>query len=82
MKVRVMQAKVLLVIAIRRQEEEGLDREVLEEQLFMGFPALGQEVKEICKEVGLPDATRMDVQVSKVKDAITIQNLRMRCLVR
>ena len=73
MKCRVMQAKVLLVMAIRRQEMGGLAREVLEEQLCMGFPGLGQEVREICKEVGLPYANRMDVQVEQVKDAFRIK---------
>ena len=67
MKWRVMEAKVLLVLAIRRQEEGGLALEVLQEQMAMGFPGLGQEVRQICLEVGLPDATRLDVQPEEVK---------------
>ena len=62
-----MEAKVLLVLAIRRQEEGGLALEVLEEQMAMGFPGLGQEVRQICLEVGLPDATRKDIQSDEVK---------------
>ena len=76
MKYMVMEAKVLLVLAIQRQEEGGLAREVLEEQLAMGFPGLGHEVREICKEVGLPDATRMDIHKKEVKEAIKLSSLR------
>ena len=67
MKWRVMEAKILLVLAIRRQEEGGLALEVLEEQMAMGFPGLGQEVRQICLEVGLPDATKIDIEVEEVK---------------
>ena len=72
---RVKEAKVLLVMAIRQQEEGGLAREVLEEQLAMGFPGLGQEVTEICREVGLPDASRQDVSKEEVKEAIRLNHL-------
>ena len=47
LKFSVMEAKVLLVLAIRSQEEGGPSREILEEQLAMGFPGLGQEVRQI-----------------------------------
>ena len=40
MKWRVWEAKILLMQAIRRQEEGNLAREVLEEQLQMGWPGL------------------------------------------
>ena len=76
MKLRVMQAKVLLYIAIRRQEERGLATDILEEQLAFGFPGLGQEVTEICQELGLPDASRLDVDPNELKEAIKVQNLK------
>ena len=41
----------MLVLAVRRQEEGGLAREVLEEQMAMSFPGLGQEGRQICQEV-------------------------------
>ena len=59
MKLRVMEAKVLLVMVIRRQEEGGLAREILEEQLAFGFPGLGQEVSQICQETGLPQGWKL-----------------------
>ena len=34
---------------------------MLEGQLKMCFPGLGQEVSSISREIGLPDACRMDV---------------------
>ena len=64
-----------MVLSIRRQQEGGLAREVLEEQLVMGFPGLGQEVKEICGILGLPDAIRLEVQEEEVKDAIRLHSL-------
>ena len=70
MKWRVWEAKILLVQAIRRQEEGGLAREVLEEQLQMGWPGLAQEVSQICKIVNLPDASREDVSKDDVKKAV------------
>ena len=72
---RVKEAKVLLVMAIRRQEEGGLAREVLEEQLAMGFPGLGQEVTKICEELRIPDASRQEVSKEELKDAIKMNHL-------
>ena len=70
-----MESKILLVKAIRTQEEGLLAREVLEEQLAMGFPGLGQEVTELCRELGLPDATTEDVQKDEIKEAIQLSNI-------
>ena len=76
MRWRVMESKVLLVLAIRRQEEGGLAREVLEEQLAMGFPGPGKEVSSICEGcAGLPDACRMEVTKEEVKEAIRLDHL-------
>ena len=43
-----------------------------------GWPGLGQEVKEICKKVGLPDATSEEVDIEKeaVKEAIRFHHLQ------
>ena len=73
---RVMEAKVQLVQAIRRQEEGGLAKEVLEEQLSMGFPGLGQEVTQICRELGLPDASRQEVDKEEIKEGIQVHHLK------
>ena len=70
-----MEAKILLVKAIRTHKEGQLAREVLQEQRVMGFPGLGHEVREICRELGLSYATVMDVQKSEIKEAIQLSNL-------
>ena len=70
MKWRVWEAKIALVQAIRRQEEGGLAKEVLEEQIEMGRPALAMEVTIICQEIGLPDASTEEV----AKDDMTISS--------
>ena len=49
---------------------------MLEEQLALGYPGLGQEVREICAEIGIPDASRMDVQKEEVKEAIKLNHLK------
>ena len=58
------------------QEEGGLALEVLQEQMAMGFPGLGQKVRQICRKVGLPDATRLDVQPEEVKKVIKLDHLK------
>ena len=59
--------EVLLELGLKRQKEGELAREVLEEQLSMGFPGLGQVVREI-RELGLPDTTQLDSQKKLIKD--------------
>ena len=68
---------MLLVAAIREQEKDCLAREVLEEQVRMGWPGLAREVQKICQEVGLPDATDPNIRVQKeeVKEAIRLNHL-------
>ena len=76
MKWRVWEAKILLVQAIRRQEEGGLAREVLEEQLQMGWPGLAQEVSQICQDIHLPDGAREDIDNEDIKKAIKYDHLK------
>ena len=56
---RIWVEKVSLVSRILHssREEENLCREVLQVQVAMGWPGMTREVKEICKEDGLPDVT-------------------------
>ena len=50
---RVWEQKLLLILAIRQQGEDVLARQVLEEQVELGLPGLGQEVTNICSKIGL-----------------------------
>ena len=67
---RVWREKLKLVAAIKRQEEEVLAREVLEQQLMMGWPGLGIEVEEICRELGLPNMSVEDVDEERMEKAV------------
>ena len=53
MKWIIWKEKILLVMSIRKQEEEGLARTVLEEQISMGWPGLAKQVIKICTQIGL-----------------------------
>ena len=44
----------------------------------MGFPGLGQEVKEHCRELGLPDATTEEIEKEEVKEAIQLSKERVK----
>ena len=75
---RVWQSKILLVLAIWPQEEGSLARQVLEEQVRMGWPGLAREVQDICRLTGQPDATNMNLSLDKVtvKEAIKVHHLQ------
>jgi hypothetical protein len=76
LKWRVWEQKILLIQAIRQQEEGGLGREVLQEQVQMAWPGLTQEVSEICQEIKLPDAARKDISKEDIKQAIKYDHLK------
>ena len=60
MEYRIWVEKVTLVSSILFQHEdnESFAREILEEEISQGWVGLSSEVKEICRETGLPDATK------------------------
>ena len=70
------EAKISLIQAIRRQEEGGLAKEVLNEQIDMSRPGLTKEVRGICKEIHLPDASIKDVDKEVIKEAIKYGHLK------
>ena len=62
--------KLRLMEAIKRQEDGVLAKEVLEQQLLMGWPGLAREVEEICREVGLPNLCYEEVDKKTVEEAV------------
>ena len=78
MRHRVWQKKIFLVAAIWQQDDDCLARQVLEEQVRQGWPGLAREVKEICRQVGLPDATDQKTVLDKeaIKIAIKVHHLQ------
>ena len=67
---RVYLEKLRLMEAIKRQEDEVLAKEVLEQQLLMGWPGLAREVEEICREVGLPNLCYEEVDKKTMEEAV------------
>ena len=70
MKWRVWKEKLLLVRSIRNLADHELAKQILEQQLAMGWPGLAQEASEICWTIGLRDITREDVSKLEIKDYI------------
>ena len=64
------ESKLLLAAAIMEQEGDVLAREIMEQQLEMGWPGLGQEVAAICQEVGLPNVCKEQVSKEAIKEEI------------
>ena len=66
------------MLAIWGQEDSCLARQVLQEQVRMGWPGLGREVRDICHKIGLPDASNEEVNIEKeaVKEAIKLDHLK------
>ena len=76
---RVWEQKLLLILAIRQQGEDVLARQVLEEQVELGLPGLGQEVTNICSKIGLQDICRGRpdrVTKEKIKEQIFYHHLQ------
>ena len=69
---RIAIEKVCLVARIVHtgKNKENLCREVLKEQLAMGWPGICMEVKKICSAVGLEDVTKKYMSREKVKEYI------------
>ena len=62
--------KLLLARSIRELGEQELARQVMEQQLKMGWPGLVEEVAVICQAIGLPDVARKDVTKEEIKEKI------------
>ena len=69
--------KVCLITTILNcREKNNYARELSEEELFHGWPGITKEVQNICKEMGLPDATCQYVSRTQVKEEIENHNHR------
>ena len=69
--------KLRLMEAIKRQEDGVLAKEVLEQQLLMGWPGLAQEVEEICREVGLPNICYVEVDKKTMEQAVFYNHYKL-----
>ena len=63
-------ARILLVMRLKQQETSSLCRQIYEEGRTREWPGLGEEVSEICREIGIPDVNEVLVLKSEIKKAI------------
>ena len=51
---------------------------MLDQQVGMGWPGLGEEVRKVCKDIGLPDITGKAVTTTKeaIKEAVKYNHLK------
>ena len=70
MKWRIWQEKILLLLRIKKHNTETLCRQVYDEGRIRGWPGLGQEVSEICRELSIPDVNDQIVSKCEIKKAI------------
>jgi hypothetical protein len=75
---RVWLEKICLVTSVlfKNSEEENYARELLQEQLAMGWGGLTREVEEICSTVGLPNACQQFISREKVLENIKLSSFR------
>ena len=63
-------------VLFKHSEEENYARELLQEQLAMGWGGLTREVEEICSTIGLPNACQQFISREKVLENIKLSSLR------
>ena len=67
---RIMREKICLVTSILNLREEEDAKEILKEQLQMGWEELTKEVVDMCKKIGLPNGCEQLLYREKVNEAI------------
>ena len=75
---RIYMEKVCLVnsILFKHSEEESYARELLLEQLAMGWGGITKEVEEICCKLGLPNACKQFIKREDVLENIKLSSLK------
>ena len=73
MKQRIWKMKLLMARKILSQER-SLAKEIYTEQLKNDWPGLANEVKEICREIGIDNINEKEVTKEELDDAIYFHN--------
>ena len=75
---RVMLEKVCLVnsVLFKNEEQDSYARELLLEQIAMGWNGLTQEVADICRRIGLPNACKQYLSREQVSKNIKLSSLK------
>ena len=78
MKHRVWIEKLCVVSRIlhTRKDEENYAREILTEQIAMGWEGLTKEVEEICQLAGLPDVCIHPLGRKEIEEAVVLHHLK------
>ena len=62
---------------LHRAEPGNYARQVLEEQIMMGWEGIAKEAREICTKLGLPDIMKKDIHRVDVKKAMMYHHLKL-----
>ena len=78
MELRVFWEKILLVLHIRKLEENSIAKSIYEEQKLKQWPGLASETKNICTVLNIPDCNETCIGKSDyiliVREAINRKN--------
>ena len=76
---RIMVEKICLLTKIMNEEDEedSYAKEILKEQMEMGWEGLTKEVMEMCEEVGLPNACTVYLKREEVSEAVMYNHLKI-----
>ena len=74
-----MVEKICLVTKIMNEEDEedSYAKEILKEQMEMGWEGLTKEVMKMCEEVGLPNACTVYLKRDQVSEAVMYNHLKI-----
>lgn len=68
--------KICLVAKLlHRTQPENYARQVLQEQIMMGWEGIAKEARELCSKVGLPDVAKKDIHRNDIKEAMKYHHL-------
>ena len=70
MKYRIWNSKCQLLLQIKCLDEEALAKQVYEQAEENNWPGLGQEVREICQKIQLPDLNKYTIEKRQIQTAI------------
>ena len=74
-----MLEKICLVTRIMNQEdiEDSYAKEILKEQMAMGWEGLTKEVMQMCEEIGLPNPCTVFLNRQEVSEAVMYSHLKI-----
>ena len=67
---RIWEQKCLLLIRIQNLEEGSLAKQIYEEAENRGWPGLGKEVTDICREIQIPNINKHKVSKTVIQKAV------------